>query len=117
MGEIFVMEQRNLLLIPFPFSDQSGRKVRPVIVISNNEFNENSEDIIVVGVTSNIVKDKYTILLTNKEIEEGKLITRCCVKTENILKIDKELIIKKIGKIKKDTLRKIVNKIIEILKD
>jgi len=117
LGEIFVMRQRDILLIPFPFSDQSGRKVRPVIVISNNEFNEHSGDIIVVGVTSNIIKDKYTISFTNKEIEEGKLITQCCIKTENILKIDKELIIKKIGKIKKDTLRKIVNKIIEILKD
>ena len=31
-----MIEQRDLLLMPFPFSDQSGRKVRPVIVISNN---------------------------------------------------------------------------------
>lgn len=111
------MEQRDILLIPFPFSDQSGRKVRPVIVISNNEFNEHSEDIIVVGVTSNIVKEKYTIPLTNKEIEEGGLITKCCVKAGNILKIDKELVIKKIGKIKKDILKKIVDNIIKILKD
>ena len=38
-----MMEQQDLLLVPFPFSDQSGRKVRPVIVISNNEFNDYSE--------------------------------------------------------------------------
>lgn len=111
-----MIQQKDILLVPFPFSDQSGRKVRPVIVVSNNEFNEDSEDIIVVGVATNISKDKYTIFLTNKDVEEGKLITRCCVKTENILKIDKELVIKKIGSIKKDTLKKIVNKIIESLK-
>lgn len=110
------MEQRDLLLVPFPFSDQSGRKVRPVIIISNNEFNENSEDLIVVGVTSNISKGEYTISLTNKDLDEGKLITQCCVKVENMLKIDKELVIKKIGKIKKGTLKEIVNKIMEILK-
>ena len=56
-----MIEQKDLLLVPFPFSDQSGRKVRPVIVISNNEFNKYSEDVIVIGVTSNILKDKYTI--------------------------------------------------------
>ena len=47
-----MIEQRDLLLVPFPFSDQSGIKVRPVIVISNNSFNSDSEDILVVGVTS-----------------------------------------------------------------
>ena len=54
-----MIEQRGILLVPFPFSDQSGRKVRPVVVASNNEFNNSSEDIIVFGVTSNILKDIY----------------------------------------------------------
>ena len=66
-----MIEQRDLLLVPFPFSDQSGRKVRPVIVISNNEFNRHSDDVLVVGVTSNISKDKYTINLSSKDLEEG----------------------------------------------
>lgn len=88
-----MIEQRDLLLVPFPFSDQSGRKVRPVIVISNNEFNEYSEDILVIGVTSNVSKDRYTLDLTNEDLEEGRLLTKCCIKTENILKIDKELVI------------------------
>ena len=110
-----MIEQRDLLLVPFPFSDQSGKKVRPVIVISNNEFNQFSEDIIVVGVTSNISKDRYAINLTTKDLDEGSLSTNCCIKVENVLKLDKELVIKKIGKIKIDILRKIVSKINEIV--
>jgi len=110
-----MIEQRDLLLVPFPFSDQKGRKVRPVIVISNNEFNNNSEDILVVGVTSNISKDKYTVNLTNKDLEEGKLSEVCCVKSENILKMDKEIIIKKIGKIRKEKLNLITNIILKII--
>mgnify|MGYP001576481273 CR=1 FL=1 len=110
-----MIEQRDLLLVPFPFSDQSGRKVRPVIVLSNKKFNEHSEDILVVGVTSNISKDNYTINLTNKELEDGKLFTQCCIKIENILKIDKELIIKKIGRIKQDKLREITEKLFKII--
>ena len=110
-----MIEQRDLLLIPFPFSDQSGKKVRPVVVISNDKFNKYSEDIIVIGVTSNISKDKYTITLTNKNLEEGKIPTACCIKVENILKIDKELIIKKIGKINKNALNDILFKLSEII--
>lgn len=112
-----MIEQGSLLLVPFPFSDQSGRKVRPVIIISNYFFNEDSEDILVVGVTSNLSKDKYSIPLTNKDIEEGNLLTPCCIKVENILKIDKELIIKKIGRIRKDVFNQIISKIFEIIKE
>ena len=111
-----MIEQRSLLLAPFPFSDQSGRKVRPVIVLSNNEFNQHSEDLIVVGVTSNISKGKYTLDLSNQDLEEGKLFTPCCIKIENMLKIDQELIIKKIGKIKKEKLNKIADIILSIIK-
>jgi mRNA interferase MazF len=110
-----MIEQKDLLLVPFPFSDQSGRKVRPVIVISNNEFNKYSEDIIVIGVTSNILKDKYTINLTNNNLDEGKLLTNCVIKVENLLKLDKELVIKKIGKINKETLKNIIEKLFNII--
>ena len=109
------MKQRDLLLVPFPFSDQSGRKVRPVVVISNDEFNENSEDLLVVGVTSNIFRDRYSIILTNDDLEEGRLVTLCCVKSENILKIDKEFVIKKIGKIRKNKLDPVKKKILGII--
>ena len=109
--------QKDLLLVPFPFSDQSGRKVRPVIVISHNEFNEHSEDLIVIGVTSNISKSLYTLKFDNKDLEEGKLITPCVIKCENILRLDRNLIIKKIGKIKDDKaiqIIKILNKIMRV---
>lgn len=111
-----MIEQREILLVPFPFSDQSGRKVRPVIVISNEEFNTRSEDVLVVGVTSNISKDRYLLSLTNKDLEEGKLLSECCIKVENILKIDKELIIKKIGKIDQNKLNKIRDMVLFIIK-
>lgn len=111
-----MIEQRDLLLVPFPFSDQSGRKVRPVMILSNNQFNESSEDILIIGVTSNISKDQYTLKLDNHDLEEGKLITNCIIKVENVLRLDKNLIIKKIGKVKREKLKeiiKILNKIIE----
>mgnify|MGYP001563991250 CR=1 FL=1 len=87
-------EQGEIIVVPFPFSDQSGRKVRPVIVLSNDEFNEHSQDIIAIGITSNISKDKYTLNLDNKDLKEGKLITKCVIKVENLLRLDKSLIIK-----------------------
>ncbi|MEK6840895.1 MAG: type II toxin-antitoxin system PemK/MazF family toxin [Nanoarchaeota archaeon] len=111
-----MIEQGNLILVPFPFSDQSGRKVRPVVVLSNDEFNEHSQDIIAVGITSNISKDRYSLNLDNRDLKEGKLVTRCVIKVENILRLDKSLIIKKIGKIKEEKLDKIIRIFNEIIK-
>ena len=109
--------QRDLILVPFPFSDQSGRKVRPVIVISNDNFNEHSNDVLIMGVTSNLSKDSYTLTLVNNDLEEGKLITSCCIKVENVLKIDKELIVKKIGRIKKEKFNTAIEILFNILSD
>ncbi len=103
-----MIEQRDLLIVPFPFSDQSGRKVRPVVVVSNNSFNNHSEDILVLGVTSNIKKERYSSILTNEDLEEGKLFTNCMIKVENILRLEKGLIIKKIGKISKNKFEEIM---------
>ena len=104
-----MMNQRDLLLVPFPFSDQSGNKVRPVVIVSNNEFNSYSEDLIVIGVTSNITKDNYTVLLGNNDLEDGRLMDPCCIKVENVLKLDKSLVIKKIGKINKSKFKDVLN--------
>ena len=101
-----MINQRDILLVPFPFSDQSGKKVRPVVVISNNYFNKYSADIIVIGMTSNISKDKYTVSLDNGGLEDGQ-VELCCIKVENILRLDSSLIIKKIGKLNKTKLKEI----------
>ncbi len=94
-----MIEQRDLLLVPFPFSDQSGKKVRPVVVISKNEFNQHSGGIVVVGITSHLSQDHYTIQLSQDNLEEGFSHNFRYIKVENILKIDKRLVVKKIGRI------------------
>ena len=92
------IRQRDLLLMPFPYSDLSASKVRPVLVISNDRFNESSKDLIVCCVTSNISKTFYTILVGKNSLEEGGLADECCIKVENVAKIDKSKAIKKIGR-------------------
>ncbi len=96
------IHQREIILMPFPYSDLSGKKVRPVIVVSNDTFNSSSQDLIVCGITSNISKDYYTILLEKDCLDKGSLLDDCCIKVENIAKIDRSLVIKKIGSLKKD---------------
>jgi mRNA interferase MazF len=48
------VKQRDIILINFPFSDLTGAKVRPALVISNNEYNQNNLDALVLAITSNL---------------------------------------------------------------
>ncbi len=107
-------EQRSILLVPF--SDQSGQKVRPVLVVSNNEYNLSGRDLIVCGITSNVKTDSHGIIIDNSEMEQGTLYSQSLIKADNILKIEKKLIIKEIGKIKKNSFTKVLEKIYSLLK-
>lgn len=106
-----IIEQREILLVPFPFSDFKGSKVRPVLVLSKGQFNHSSEDVIVCGITSNLTKDYYTLRIETKDLEEGHLSAPCCIKVENILKIDKKLLLKKIGRLKEKTFANVLKKL------
>lgn len=42
----------DLVLVPFPFTDQSATKRRPAVVISSNRYNRERPDLIIMAVTS-----------------------------------------------------------------
>lgn len=102
-------KQRDILLVPFPFSDQSGQKIRPVLVLSHDSYNQFGEDIIVCAITSNLKINKYSILINGKNLETGKLYNRSCIKVDSLLKISKRLVIKNIGTLDQATFQKAIN--------
>jgi len=60
--------QGDILLLPFPFSDLSGKKVIPVLVISGKNYNNSSEDIVICSITSQIKLTDYSIIIDNKDL-------------------------------------------------
>jgi mRNA interferase MazF len=39
-------KQGDILLVPIPFSDLTSSKKRPVLVLSNSEYNSQTEDML-----------------------------------------------------------------------
>jgi len=111
------IKQRDLILISYPFSDFSGEKVRPAIVISNDKINISAEDVIVVPLTTNIRIKNYSFLLRQEDLESGKLIKESKVKVDKIFSVKKELIRMVIGKVKKEVLEKITKNLVGIFKN
>jgi mRNA-degrading endonuclease toxin of MazEF toxin-antitoxin module len=45
----------DIVLVPFPFTDQSGIKKRPAVIVSSAPYNAARLDLILMAVTSQIV--------------------------------------------------------------
>ncbi len=44
----------DVVLLPFPYTDQSGSKRRPALILSSDAYNTRRADIIVAPITSNL---------------------------------------------------------------
>ena len=42
------------VLVPFPFTDQSGAKKRPAVVVSSSSYNANRRDLVIMAITSQV---------------------------------------------------------------
>lgn len=109
-----MIEQRELILIPYPFSDSDGQKVRPAVVISNNEFNRHGNDILAIPLTSVIKQEPFSIMLTQKDLEHGKLIKESRIRIDKIFSVSKDRVIMKIGKINNKIFNKIKEEILKL---
>lgn len=104
--------QGDILLIPIPYSDLTSNKKRPVLVLSNDDYNTKTEDIIVAAITSNITSKEYSILISNKDMQEGNLHVNSCIRVDKIYTLSQSIVIKKFGAVKPE----IINNVKENLK-
>ena len=99
-------KQGEIVVVPFPFSDLSSLKQRPVLILSKNNDIKDSEDIITCGITSNLKSSKYSVLIDNDSLEEGTIPIKSRVKIDKLFSLNKNLIKKKIARVNKNTFEK-----------
>ena len=108
------INQKELVLLPFPFSDLESKKVRPALIISNNNFNKKSDDCLMVPLTSIIKDEPYSIIISQENLSSGKLIKTSRIRIDKIFSIEKNLIIAKIGILNDNIFEKIKSEILKI---
>ena len=108
-------KQGDILIVPFPFSDLRGLKQRPVLVISRNEYNNNCEDIITCGITSNLRDTKCSILLDNNDILEGKIPVKSRIKVDKLFTLEKSIVKKKIARLNNKCMAKVRKEFVDLI--
>jgi mRNA interferase MazF len=109
------LNQGELVLIPVPFTDLSSQKRRPVILISNTNYNRISRDVLVVAVTSNLTALPHSLLLANEDLSSGTLNRPSMIRADKIYALEKTLIVKSFGIVKPEVVERICSEIQAIL--
>ena len=108
-------KQGDIVLIPVPFSDLKSQKQRPVLIISNDTYNELTEDIVVLAITSKIKDLAYSVGIESKDLTEGELKVSSEIRADKIYTLSKKIVKKKFGKVNSEILERVQLKINELI--
>jgi len=102
----------DIVVIPFPFSDLSGSKKRPALVIANLH----GDDILLCQITSQPTNDPLTFALNSSGFLSGSLPVDSFIRPLRLFTADENIIFRKAGKIIPELMDKVIDGIIFILK-
>jgi mRNA interferase MazF len=105
-----VLSQGDVVLIPFPFTDQSGTKNRPALVVSGAKLNS-TDDIVLVQITRVSRMDYFSVALSKPEDLTVPLRYVSEIRCQKILVAHQGLILQKISQVKPHIIREVLLKI------
>lgn len=108
-------KQGDIVLIPVPFTDLSSKKQRPVIVISKNEYNQTTQDIVVVALTSNPDATAHGFTITSADLAKGTLKRPSQVRVDKIYTLSQGIVVRTFGRVSRRVLEQISESLQELI--
>jgi mRNA interferase MazF len=87
----------TVILIPFPFSDLTGLKQRPALVISSEESQQETNQVICMMITS--AKPVYSTDYNLISWQESGLLKPSIIKVNRVFTINKDLVKRELGEL------------------
>lgn len=101
----------SVVLVPFPFTDLSGRKRRPALVVSPEGFHD--EDLILCAITSQLPEKlpEWEASLEAGDMVEEKLPKKSVIKVGKLFTMHRNLIARRFGTAKERKLQEVLDKL------
>jgi mRNA interferase MazF len=100
----------DVVLVDYPFSDRTGSKVRPALVVQTDRLNSRITDTILAATSRSTHRASATQLFIDISTPEGGragLRQNSMIQCENLLTYDQRLILAKVGALSAPLLRQI----------
>ena len=89
----------DVILVPFPFTDQSITKKRPAVVVSSSAYNQNRPDLILMAVTSQMRSTAYFGDVPVEDWQQAGLLKPSVIKPV-FATMEKGLVLRKLGQLR-----------------
>ncbi|MDT5063528.1 MAG: mRNA interferase MazF [Acidobacteriota bacterium] len=88
----------EVVLVPFPFTDQTGNKKRPAVVVSSAIYNNARLDLILMAITSQIKTARLVGEVKVAEWQKAGLLKASVIKPV-LTTVEKRLILRRLGQL------------------
>jgi len=105
----------DVVLVPFPFTDQTGAKKRPAIIVSSDAYHQRRRDLIIMAVTSQVKPAAVFGEVTISDWQKAGLLQPSVTKPI-LATIEKGLVIRKLGQLQ-DPDRKALERALSLILD
>ena len=104
----------DVVLVPFPFTDQSGSKKRPAVVVSSTEYQAQRHDLVIMAITSQIRPRPAFGEFLVVEWKKAGLIAPSAVKPV-LTTIERRLVLRRLGQFQPSDVRSLRARLAQIL--
>ncbi|MCX5737699.1 MAG: type II toxin-antitoxin system PemK/MazF family toxin [Proteobacteria bacterium] len=104
----------DIVLVPFPFTDQTAAKKRPAIVVSSDAYHRDRRDVVVMAVTSQARPGSAIGEAAVAGWKDAGLLKPSVVKPV-LATVDRDLIVRKLGTLRDDDRRAVQHALSVIL--
>ena len=103
----------DILLVPFPFTDQTGVRKRPAVVASPTAYNQGRRDVVIMAVTSQVHSSSLFGEVSIVDWRKAGLLKPSVVKPV-FATIERKLVLRVLGALQ-DTDRKSLREALRVL--
>jgi mRNA interferase MazF len=103
---------RQVILLPFPFSDLSSSKLRPALVMAS----AGKGDWVLCQITSNPYADPRAVTLTENDFAEGGLQRISYARTGKLFTAHETLFQRTVGRLKAERHIQVVEVVVELVR-
>jgi mRNA interferase MazF len=104
------MNRGDVVIVDYPYSDATGRKIRPALVVQSDSKNASLDDTILALITSQVRRNLDThvfIDIANPDGRQSGLRTSSAVQCENLYTIDQKMVLRIIGSLPAATMQRV----------
>lgn len=102
----------EVVVIPFPFSDLSGSKRRPALVLADLP----GDDLLLCQITSQPSRDVHAVPLQTTDFIHGSLPVNSFIRPLRLFTADRSMVIRSAGLVRGDIIQDVVQAVIHVIR-